>query len=120
MPRLQAALSTLAMETVRLLGAVLLLLAVVTPARATTGPGCLAVTLLAPGDALNLRAGPSSRSAILGKLVAGRHGIIHFDAPCQPVDRPWPTRWCPVTHYDGDSVTTGWVKARFVRDSECP
>lgn len=50
----------------------------------------------------------------------GRHGIIHPDAKSRPLNIPWANRWCPVTHYDGDRVTKGWVKARFVRDSDCP
>ena len=89
-------------------------------ALATTGPGCLAVVNVAADDALNMRAAPSASARIVDALVPGRHGIIHLDGTCVPYSLPWGSRWCPVTHYDGDSVTRGWVKARYVHDSECP
>jgi hypothetical protein len=90
------------------------------PAEATTGPGCLFVVNVAPNDALNMRSRPSASARIVDVLVPGNHGIIHLDAPCEPLSRPWPSRWCPVSHYDGGRVTRGWVKARYVHDSECP
>jgi hypothetical protein len=89
-------------------------------AQATTGPGCLVVVNVASNDALNMRARPSAQSRVVDALVPGRHGIIHLDDACGPQTVPWASRWCPVTHYNGDGVTKGWVKARFVRDSECP
>ena len=90
------------------------------PALATSGPGCLIVTNVAYDDVLNLRRQPSYSSRIVDELVPGQHGIIHLDAPCVPLDRPWAQRWCPVSHYNGEAVTHGWVKARYVRDSDCP
>ncbi|WP_417680270.1 hypothetical protein [Roseibium sp.] len=90
------------------------------PAAATSGPGCLVVVNVAANDALNMRSRASASSRIVDVLVPGHHGIIHLDAPCQPPSRPWPSRWCPVTHYNGDRVSHGWVKARYVRDSDCP
>ena len=90
------------------------------PAEATSGPGCLYVVNVATNDALNMRARPSAQSAIVDILAPGRHGTIHLDAQCTPLSRPWPSRWCPVSHFNGDRVTKGWVKARYVRDSECP
>ena len=89
-------------------------------ANATSGPGCLIVTNVAEDDALNLRKHPSASSRIVDELVPGQHGIIHLDAPCTPSYRPWAQRWCPVSHYNGEAVTHGWVKARYVRDSDCP
>lgn len=96
------------------------LLAFAAPAGATSGPGCLYVHNVGPGDALNMRARPSADSRVVDVLVPRRHGIIHLDGKCRPLDIPWGNRWCPVTHYDGDDVTKGWVKARFVRDIDCP
>lgn len=93
---------------------------VASSAHATSGPGCLVVVNVAADDALNLRAAPSASAAIVDQLVPGQHGIIHLDASCKPASRPWAQRWCPVTHYNGDAVTKGWVKARYVRDSDCP
>ncbi|MEW9805035.1 hypothetical protein ABUE31_03435 [Mesorhizobium sp. ZMM04-5] len=90
------------------------------PAMATSGPGCLVVVNVASNDALNMRRHASASSRIVDVLVPGHHGIIHLDGVCKPLSVAWGSRWCPVTHYNGDSVTSGWVKARYVRDSDCP
>ena len=89
-------------------------------AYATSGPGCLIVVNVASNDALNMRARPSSASPIVDILVPRLHGIIHLDQACRPRSAPWGQRWCKVSHYNGDRVTQGWVKARYVRDSDCP
>ena len=89
-------------------------------ALATSGPGCLVVVNVAYDDALNVRERPSASSRIVDILPPGRHGIIHLDARCEPLSRPWGSRWCPITHYSGDRTTSGYVKARYVRDSDCP
>ncbi len=89
-------------------------------AHATSGPGCLIVRNVAWGDVLNLRAKASSSSRIVAALIPERHGIIHLDAPCGPRSAPWAQRWCNVSVYDGDGVKRGWLKARYVRDSDCP
>lgn len=90
------------------------------PSHATSGPGCLVVVNVASWDALNMRKRPSANAPIVDRLVPGQHGIIHLDAACRPKSLEWAKRWCPVTHYNGDRTTHGWVKARFVRDSDCP
>jgi hypothetical protein len=92
----------------------------IVPALATTGPGCLRLVNVPDGDVLNVRASPSPSAPIVDVLIPDRHGIIHLDAPCQPKSVAWGRRWCPITHYSGDKITHGWVRARFVRDSECP
>lgn len=104
----------------RALLACLVVFGLVSPSLATSGPGCLVVVNVASNDALNMRAHASASATIVDRLVPDRHGIIHLDGKCIPESRPWASRWCPVTHYDGDRVTHGWVKARFVRDSDCP
>jgi hypothetical protein len=90
------------------------------PASATSGPGCLIVVNVAANDSLKMRSRPDAGSRIVDRLKPGRHGIIHLDAKCRPLSVSWGQRWCPVTHYDGNRVTKGYVKARFVRDSDCP
>lgn len=90
------------------------------PAMATSGPGCLYVVNVAADDVLNMRSRPSASAPIVDRLVPGQHGILHLDAACVPKSVEWGKRWCPITHYDGDSTTHGWVKARYVRDSDCP
>ncbi|MCB1377170.1 MAG: SH3 domain-containing protein [Alphaproteobacteria bacterium] len=104
----------------RLLIAAVLLVAGIIPALATSGPGCLYVVNVADDDALNVRVRPSASARIVDQLVPGQHGIIHLDGECRPRSSSWGSRWCPVTHYNGDRVTKGWVKARYVRDTECP
>jgi hypothetical protein len=89
-------------------------------AHATSGPGCLIVVNVESWDVLNMRARPSASSRIVDQLEPGNHGIIHLDRACTPLSLPWAQRWCKVSHYDGDDVTHGYVKARFVRDSDCP
>jgi hypothetical protein len=90
------------------------------PASATSGPGCLYVVNVESWDALNVRARADASSRIVDRLKPGRHGIISLRGECVPKSRPWASRWCPIDHYDGDRQTRGWVKARFVRDSDCP
>ena len=90
------------------------------PAEATSGPGCLYVVNVANWDALNMRSRPSARSTIVDRLKPDSHGIIRLNSPCIPLSRPWASRWCPVTHYNGYDTVNGWVKARYVRDSHCP
>ena len=90
------------------------------PAFATSGPGCLRVVNIPKGDVLNVRAKPSASSGIVDKLIPDRHGIVVLNKKCEPADVPWRSRWCSVTHYDDGKTIKGWVKARFVRDSECP
>ena len=91
------------------------------PAQAATDSGCWVVVNVAAGDALNMRARASYRSAIVDRLIPGRHGIIGALGRCRPANKPWRQRWCPVSHSSGDYPTTrGWVKARFVRGSGCP
>jgi len=89
-------------------------------ARATSGPGCLYVVNVANWDTLNMRASPSAKSQIVDKLKPRTDGILHLEQACTPKHRPWAKRWCLIKHYNGDSVTTGYVKARFIRDSDCP
>ncbi len=88
--------------------------------QATSGPGCLRVVNVDNWDRLNVRARPSSSSRIVDRLHPTRHGIISLRGDCVPKSRPWASRWCPVMHFDGDHTSRGWVKARFVRDSDCP
>jgi hypothetical protein len=104
----------------RIMITLVLVFGFVSPSLATSGSGCLVVVNVASNDALNVRARASASSMIVDRLAFGRHGIIHLDGKCIPESRAWASRWCPVTHYNGDRVTKGWVKARFVRDSECP
>jgi hypothetical protein len=103
-----------------LISAVIAITAIAPQAQATSGPGCLVVRNVAWNDVLNLRARPSSSSRIVAPLITERHGIIHLDAPCGPRSAPWSQRWCKVSVYDSDGVKRGYVKARYVRDSDCP
>ena len=100
--------------------AALVVVAAAAPAWATSGPGCLVVIGVAPDDPLNLRAKPDAGAPVVDVLPLGRHGILHQDGPCVPRSAAPGSRWCPVTHYNGDRTTHGWLKARYVRPSDCP
>ena len=104
----------------RALIACIALLGTASPSSATTGPGCLYIVNVAPDDILNMRASASSKAQIVDKIPHKGQGILHLDGKCVPLSRPWGSRWCPITRYSGDGTTQGWVKARFVRDSDCP
>lgn len=97
-------------------------LGVVSPAGATSGPGCLRVVNIAPGDVLNIRRTPNASSRIAGSIDPDNQGIISLRGVCKPLSLPWRSRWCPVAYYSGgpNDPVRGWVKARFVRDSDCP
>ena len=89
-------------------------------AHATSGPGCLIVAKVAADDVLNMRSGPGQSYAVVDVLPPGRHGIIHLDGPCVPNSVKPSSRWCKVSHYNGDEVTKGWIKRRYTIDSDCP
>lgn len=89
-------------------------------ALATTGPGCFQVVNVPSWDVLNMRSGPSASNQIVDHLPPGRHGIISQSGACIPKHAALGSRWCPVTHYNGDRTTSGWVKRRFVSPSDCP
>ena len=93
-----------------------------TPVAATTGPGCLRVVNIAAGDVLNLRRRPDASSRILVAIIPSEQGILHLDGKCKPLSTPWKNRWCPVSYFTGSpgDPVKGFVKARFVRDQECP
>jgi hypothetical protein len=90
------------------------------PAQATSGPGCMVIVNVARNDSLKVRARPSADSRIVDELPPDSPGFIHTDGPCTPKDAEWSSRWCPITYYGGNRTSRGWVKARYVRDSECP
>jgi hypothetical protein len=90
------------------------------PSLATTGPGCLTVVNVANWDRLNLRAAPRANARIVRRIDPANYGILSLARRCAPLNVPWAQRWCKVTHYDEGGGKTGYVKARFVRDSECP
>lgn len=89
-------------------------------ARATSGPGCFQVINVPNWDVLNMRSGPSANNPIVDRLPPGRHGIISQSGPCIPYNASLGARWCPVSHYNGDKTSSGWVKRRFVAPSQCP
>lgn len=104
----------------RILIAVGVMLVAGAAAQATSGPGCLLVANVAGNDALNMRAGPATSHAVVDVLPPGNHGIIHLDGPCVPKSVSPLSRWCKVSHYNGDRVTKGWIKRRYTVDSDCP
>lgn len=90
------------------------------PASATSGPGCYQVTNVESWDVLNMRARASASSRVVEMLRPGNHGIIAGSGPCTPTNVSLGSRWCRVTHYDGDRVVSGWAKRRYLKPSDCP
>ncbi len=92
------------------------------PAAATTGPGCLRLVNIAVGDVLNVRKRPNAASRVVAYINPSRQGILHLDGKCRPRSVAWGNRWCPVSYFTGspNDPVKGFVKARFVRDQECP
>lgn len=90
------------------------------PARATSGPGCFQVVNVASWDVLNIRAKPSARTRIIGRIPPRGHGIIAQEGRCLPLDVALPSRWCQIGYYDGDVTVYGFVKRRYLRPSDCP
>ena len=91
-------------------------------AAATTGPGCLRVVNIAPGDVLNIRNRANAASRVVAIIKPASQGILHLDGKCRPRSVAWGNRWCPVSYFTGgpNDPVRGFVKARFVRDQECP
>ena len=74
------------------------------------GPDFWAVTGLAIGDTLNLRAGPSTDNKVIGRLAEGE---ILRNLGCRMTGKQ---RWCQVE----TPVGAGWVAGRFLRESGAP
>ena len=91
-----------------------------TSALATTGKGCLRVVNVEPDDQLLLRVAPNPAAKVVIGITPGGPAVIHLDAKCVPFALPYAKRWCPVSIYSDDGRFKGYVKARFVRSSECP
>lgn len=94
--------------------------ALAAPAAATTGPGCLRVVNVASWDVLNMRARPSASSRVVAAIDPDGFGVLALRGTCVPRSVAWGSRWCPVAYSDDRGTRKGWVKARFVRDAECP
>jgi hypothetical protein len=89
-------------------------------AHATTGPGSLRIVNVAANDVLNVRAEPSARSRIVISIPANNYGVLALKGECTPKNIAWGQRWCPISYSYEDGTLRGYVKARFVRDQECP
>jgi hypothetical protein len=104
----------------RFVSIAVLLLGLAPAAHATSGPGCLRIVNVASWDVLNIRSRPAASSRIVDAIDPSDYGIISLRGTCTPRNVAWGSRWCPIAHFYGDRTVRGWVKARFVRDSECP
>ncbi|RAH99403.1 hypothetical protein DLJ53_23030 [Acuticoccus sediminis] len=109
---------------------------IASPAAATSGWGCYRPNV-GPSDPLNVRASPTSSSAVVTAVDWNGEYIIALDAPnlanadlfqvhqaefsvCTPSNLPLGARWCPVKLFGGDTTLAGWLKRRFVDHNECP
>lgn len=89
-------------------------------AHATTGAGCLRIVNVDARDVLNVRAKPSAQSRIVIAIPANNYGVLALKGECGPKSVTWGQRWCPISYSYEDGTLHGYVKARFVRDQECP
>ncbi len=87
---------------------------------ATSGPGCFRIIDVADDDVLNIRFEPSASAKLTGTMSPRDHGIIHGKGPCTPTNVEPSQRWCPIVHYNGGGTTIGYVKRKFLQDSDCP
>lgn len=74
------------------------------------GPDFWAVTGLGAGDSLNLRAGPSTRDKVIGRLAEAE---VVRNLGCRMTGAQ---RWCQVETTFG----AGWVAGRYLRESAAP
>lgn len=74
------------------------------------GPDVWEVAGVAEGDTLNLRAGPSSREAVLGQFANGTR-LRNLGCKLQGAQR-----WCQVETTQGVPLS-GWVAGRYLREA---
>ncbi|MGI9371356.1 MAG: hypothetical protein ACR2OJ_02580 [Hyphomicrobiales bacterium] len=89
-------------------------------ALATSGPGCFTIIGVGNDDVLNIRFEPAAGSKLTGTMSPRDHGIIHSEGACTPKSVEPAQRWCPIIHYNGGGTTIGFVKRKFLEDSDCP
>ena len=89
------------------------------------GPDFYAVTGVAPGDVLNLRAGPSGNAERIGVIPHDARGLQNLGCQGQPSFAEWQAMspeervrrgkrvWCRV-RYQG---VEGWVAGRYLREA---
>lgn len=75
------------------------------------GPDWWAVTIT-PGSALNIRSGPSTRHAVVGRA---QNGEVMQNRGCRMTG---PERWCSIRTYG--SGVQGWVAARYLVETAAP
>jgi hypothetical protein len=74
------------------------------------GPDFWAVTGLTVGDSLNLRAGPTTKDKVIGRLA---EGAVVRNLGCRMTGKQ---RWCQVE----SPVGVGWVAGSYLRESGPP
>lgn len=112
-----------------LIAALMLAAAPMAPARADAdGPDHFRVVHVRPGGALNMRAGPSTADARIGRIPAAADGLVNLGCKGGLAFAEWQkaspderaaaakTRWCRI----GYNGATGWVAARYLAESSLP
>ena len=89
-------------------------------ANATTAGICYQVRNVESWDVLNIRIQRSAKSKIIGSIPPTQHGIIAKEGFCEPKSLPVNSRWCQIAYYNGNITMRGYVKRRFLEQSECP
>jgi hypothetical protein len=92
---------------------------------AQTGPAfaagqCLEVSNVPADNYLYIRSRASAKARVLDRLPARAAGVMQLDGECTPTSVPWENRWCPVIYQDGERTISGWVKAQWATQVDCP
>lgn len=81
---------------------------------------CLQVTNVPADNYLYIRSRASAKARVLDRLPAQPTGPVRLDGECTPTSAPWENRWCPVIYQDGERTISGWVKAQWATQVDCP
>jgi hypothetical protein len=81
---------------------------------------CLEVTNVPAENYLYIRSRASARARVLDRLPPRPTGAIRLDGQCTPTSVPWERRWCPIVYRDGERTISGWVKAQWAKEVDCP
>ena len=81
---------------------------------------CLEVTNVPADNYLYIRSRASARARVLDRLPSQPTSAIRLDGECTPTSVPWENRWCPIIYQDGERTISGWVKAQWATQVDCP
>jgi len=81
---------------------------------------CLEVTNVPADNYLYVRSRASATARVLVRLPPQPSGVVQLDGECTPTSVVWEHRWCPVIYVEGDRTVSGWIKAQWAKEVDCP